>query len=77
MMEIILELFDPQQCSKNIQCLVYSIKILPTGRPVAKTLIEYNNNKEEKDEEENEPIDLEFIEQKTNPYNFENAIDFK
>ena len=77
MMEIILELFDPQQCSKNIQCLVYSIKILPTGRPVVKTLIEYNNNKEEKDEEENEPIDLEFIEQKTNPYNFENAIEFK
>ena len=49
-----------------------------TGRPVDKTLIEYNsNNLEENDEEEKEPINIELTEQKTKPYNDENAIDFK
>ena len=53
-------------------------KILATGRPVAKALIEYNSNSlEENDEEEKELIDIELIEQKTYPYNDENAIDFK
>ena len=38
-------------------------KILATGRPFAKNLIKYNRNSlEENDEEENEPIDLEFAE---------------
>ena len=41
---------------------IYSIKIVVTGRPIAKTYIEYNNNLEENDEEENEPIDVEFTE---------------
>ena len=53
-------------------------KVLTTGRPVAKSLIEYNNNKlEVNDEEEKEPIDIELTEQKTDHYNDENAIEFK
>ena len=37
--------------------------ILATGRPVAKTLIKYKRNgKEENDEEEKEPIDIEINE---------------
>ena len=32
---------------------------------------------EENDEEENEPINIEFTEQKADIYNDENAIDFK
>ena len=62
-MEIILELFDLVVISKNAQCFVYSIKILATGRPVAKTLLKYNSNRlEENDEEENESIDIELSE---------------
>ena len=38
-MEITLEFSDSVVCSKNTQCLVYSIKNLATGRPVAKTII--------------------------------------
>ena len=49
---------------------------MATGRPVAKALIKYNNL-EENDEEENEPINIELTEQKTDPYNDENANDFK
>ena len=46
--------------------------------PVAKTLIKYNSNSsEENDEEEKEPIDIEFTEQKTDPENNENVIDFR
>ena len=46
--------------------------------PVAKILIEYNlNNLEENDEEEKEPIHIELNEGKTDPYNDENAIDFR
>ena len=53
-------------------------KILVTSLPVAKTLIKYkSNNLEENDEEEKEPIDIELTEQKINPYNDENDIDFK
>ena len=53
-------------------------KILVTGRPVAKTLIEYNNNNlEENDEEEKKSINIEFTKQKTNLYNNENAIEFR
>ena len=32
---------------------------------------------EENDEEEKEPIDIEFTEQKSDPYNDENTIDFR
>ena len=41
---------------------------MATGHLVAKTLIKYNsNNLEENDEEEKEPIDLKFTEQKAYP----------
>ena len=49
---------------------------MATRRPVAKALIKYNNNLEE-NKEEKEPIDIELTEQKSDPYNDENAIDFK
>ena len=49
---------------------------MATRRPVAKALIKYNNNLEE-NEEVKEPIDIELTEQKTDPYNDENAIDFR
>ena len=53
-------------------------KTLATSPPVSKTLIKYNSNGlEENDEEENEPIDIELNDQKTDHYNDENAIDFK
>ena len=52
-------------------------KILAIGRPVAKTLIKYNNNLEENDEEENELINIALTEQNIDPYNDENAVDFK
>ena len=40
-------------------------KILATGRPVAKTLIKYNSNSLEKnDEEEKEPIILSLLNKK-------------
>ena len=50
---------------------------MATGLPVAKALIKYNNSLEEKDEEEREPINIELTEQKTDPYNDENAIYLK
>ena len=37
---------------------------MATGRPVAKTLIKYNNNLEVNDEEEKEPIHIELHEGK-------------
>ena len=38
---------------------------MTTGRPVAKTIIKYNSNsKDENDEEEKGPIDIKFTEQK-------------
>ena len=51
---------------------------MTTERPVAKTLIKYNsNNLDENDEEEKGPINIEFTEQKTGTYNDENDFDFK
>ena len=51
---------------------------MATDLPIAKTLIKYNsNNLEENDEEEKEPINIELTEQKKDPCNDENAIDFK
>ena len=53
-------------------------KIWATERPVAKTLIKYNRNSSPvNDEEEKESINIELIEQKTDHYNDENAIDFR
>ena len=76
MMEVTLELSDPVVMQQNTQCFIYFIKNLATRRPVAKALIKYNNNLE-KNEEEKEPINIELTEQKTDPYNDENAIDFR
>ena len=51
---------------------------MATGRAVVKTLIKYNsNNLEENDEEEKESINIELTEQKADPYNDENAIKFR
>ena len=51
---------------------------MTTGLPVAKTLIKYNSYRlEENDEEENESINIELTEEKTDPYNDENFIDSK
>ena len=51
---------------------------MATGLSVAKTLIEYNSNSsEENNELEKKPINIEFTEQKTDPYNDENAIYFR
>ena len=40
---------------------------MATGLPVTKTLIKYNNRLKENDEEEKEPIDIEFTDQNTDP----------
>ena len=64
MMEDTLVLFDlivMQSCSKAHNIKYIPLKILTTGLPVAKTLIEYNNF-DENDEEEKGPIDLKFVE---------------
>ena len=53
-------------------------KILATEKPVTKTLIKYNSSCLEKnDEKEKEPIYIEITDQNADPYNDENAIDFK
>ena len=44
---------------------------MATRRPVAKTLIEYNSNSlDENEEEEKESIDIEFTEQNADPNTF-------
>ena len=51
---------------------------MATSLPVAKNLIKHNSNdSEENDKKEKEPISIELTEQKTDPYNYENAIDFR
>ena len=51
---------------------------MATDLPVAKALIKYNSNRlGVNEEEEKEPINIEPTEQKTEPYNDENAIDFR
>ena len=50
---------------------------MATGFLVSKTLIEYNRNSLEENEEEKEQIYIEFTEQNTDPENNENAIDFR
>ena len=78
MMEVTLELSDLVVMQSKHTILINSIKVLATGRPVAKTLIKYNSNSfEVNDEEEKEPINIELTEQKADPYNDENAIDSK
>ena len=47
-------------------------------KSVSKKIIEYNSNDlEENDEEEYEPIHIDFIQQKADLENYENAIDFR
>ena len=49
---------------------------MATGIPVAKTLIKYNSNDlEENNEEEKESINIEFTNWKANPENDENTIE--
>ena len=51
---------------------------MATGHPVAEILIKYNSNDlEENDEEEKEPINIEFTDQNADTYNDENSIDSK
>ena len=51
---------------------------MATGWPVAEILIKYNNNSlEVNDDKEKEPINIELTEQKADPYNDENDIDFR
>ena len=67
-------------CSNAVKThnVLYSLKFSATGHPVAEILIKCNNNSLEKnDEEEKEPINIELTDQKTDPYNDENAIDSK
>ena len=63
-MEVTSELFDlVVMQSKHTRSHILHQKNLTTGLPVAKTLIWYNSYKlEENDEEEKEPIDIEFTE---------------
>ena len=64
-MEVTLELSDlVAMQSKHTMSHIFH-KILATGHLVAKTLIKYNsNNSEENDEEEKESINIEFTKQK-------------
>ena len=51
---------------------------MAAGKPVAQTLIKYNSNRlEENNEEERKTINIELTDHETDPYNDENAIDFK
>ena len=50
---------------------------MTTDLSVTKTLIKYNGSNSEENEEEKEPIDIEFTEQKDGISNNENAIEFK
>ena len=51
---------------------------MATGLSVDKSLIKYNNNNlKENDEKEKKPINIELNEQKTDPYNDVNAIEFR
>ena len=77
MMEVTLKLSDPVVIQSKHTMPRNSIIILATGSWVAKTLIKYSNNMEENDEDEKEPINIELTEQKTDPDNYENAIDFR
>ena len=54
------------------------ISKMANGKLVDKILIKYySNNSEESDEEEKEPINIYFTEQKSYPYNDENDNNFR
>ena len=64
-MEVTLELSDPVVMQSKHTIYYVFRKNLAAGLPVAKTLIKYNSNSlEENDEEEKEPINIEFNEEK-------------
>ena len=66
-MEIILKLFDFVAMQSKYTMSHIFHKILATGSPVAKTLIKYNSNNLEENEDENELINIELTEQKASP----------
>ena len=68
-MDITLELSNLVATMSNTQCLIYiPRKKLATCLTVSKTLIKYNSKSlEYNDEEEKEPIDIKFTEQKADP----------
>ena len=53
--------------SKHTKSYIFHKKNFTPDLPVSKTLIEYNTNSSEENEEEKEPIDIEFTEQKADP----------
>ena len=78
-MEVTLELSDlvVMQSKHTISHIIHLNK-LATGLPVAKILIKYNINNSEDNQEEKNPIDIEFSDQKSDPENDENTIiDFR
>ena len=48
-------------------CIFHNKKKFETGLPVTKSLIKYNSNSLEENEEEEEQIDIELSEQKADP----------
>ena len=68
-------------CSSNAvktHNVVYFIKNFGSWKTSCRNLIKYNrNDSEENDEEEKVPINIEFTNKKTDPYNDENSIDSK
>ena len=77
-MEVTSELSDPVVMqSKHTMSRIFH-KNFGNWKTSWKALIKYKGNRlEENDEEEKEPINTELTEQKTDPYNDENAFDFK
>ena len=67
-MEVTLELSDlVVMQSKYIISHIFDLKKLVAGLSVAKNLIEYNSKNSEENEEEKEPIYIEFTVQKVDP----------
>ena len=67
-MEVTLELSDlVVMQSKYTISHILDLKKLVTGLSVAKNLIEYNSKNSEENEEEKEPIYIEFTVQKVDP----------
>ena len=51
---------------------------MANGPPVSKSLTEYKSNRlEENDKDDKESIDIDFTEQKADPENDENEIEFR
>ena len=64
--------------SKHTRSHIFGLNFGFDWKPVTKNLIEYNCNKLEENEElEKQVIDNEFTEQKADPENYKNTIDFR